>query len=316
MMARPPVVAVLLAFSAVGLAAAGHPDDLLRWAAVAVAVVAYFVNATCLNDLSDVEVDRVNLQGARGRPLVAGAASRRTLAGLAVGSMAVALVVGALLDGRALLVLGAGAAFNAAYSLRPVRLSARGVLAPILLPVGFVAVPFLVAFSSTGASPTGRDWWLLAALWVGFTGRIVLKDFRDVIGDGLYGKRTFLVRHGAWATCAFSATCWLASIATLVALVGLDPTAVALVAFLGCALLALRLLGHEQGFIAQQVEIGAVAAAGRGVVTVVLAHLVLSAEGWEGAPRVAVLAAVSLVMLGQFHWVLVRRGTDVVMAPY
>ena len=37
---------------------------------------------------------------------------------------------------------------------------------------------------------------LLAGLYVGFIGRILLKDFRDVRGDALFGKRTFLVRHG------------------------------------------------------------------------------------------------------------------------
>ena len=34
-----------------------------------------------------------------------------------------------------------------------------------------------------------------------FIGIIILKDFRDVIGDAKFGKRTFLVRHGNKVTC-------------------------------------------------------------------------------------------------------------------
>lgn len=47
----------------------------------------------------------------------------------------------------------------------------------------------------------------VGALYLGFIGRILLKDFRDVRGDALFGKRTFLVRHGRRATCAVSAGC-------------------------------------------------------------------------------------------------------------
>ena len=49
------------------------------------------------------------------------------------------------------------------------------------------------------------DLLLLAGLYAGFVGRILLKDFRDVRGDALFGKRTFLVRHGRGATCTLSA---------------------------------------------------------------------------------------------------------------
>ena len=54
---------------------------------------------------------------------------------------------------------------------------------------------------------------LLAGLYVGFIGRILLKDFRDVRGDALFGKRTFLVRHGRRTTCRLSAVLWTAGTA-------------------------------------------------------------------------------------------------------
>ena len=316
MMVRPPAAVVLVAFAAVGLTAAGHGDDLLLLAGASVAVLAYFVNATSLNDLSDLEVDRVNLRGARGRPLVSGAADRRVLLALAGVAIVVALGVAAALDPRALAVVAGGAVFNVAYSVRPLRLSARGALAPLLLPVGFVAVPYLTALFATGAAATSRDWWLLAALWVGFTGRIVLKDFRDVVGDGLYGKRTFLVRHGAWATCAFSAACWAVSVVGLVCVLGPGASTPCLLLFLGAALRSLWALAHEADFISQPVEIGAVAVAGRGIVAVVLADLALDGTTWGLGARVAVLAAVTVVLAGSYRWTMSRRGTTSVYAPY
>ena len=70
------------------------------------------------------------------------------------------------------------------------------------------ACPSRWACSPVAASES-PDLALLAALYVGFVGRIVLKDFRDVVGDRLFGKRTFLVRHGRRTTCVLSAACWV-----------------------------------------------------------------------------------------------------------
>ena len=62
---------------------------------------------------------------------------------------------------------------------------------------------------------TRTDLLLLAGLYAGFIGRIVLKDFRDVRGDALFGKRTFLVRHGRRATCRLSATFLVVGVSVL-----------------------------------------------------------------------------------------------------
>src|SRR5438067_396267 len=96
-----------------------------------------------------------------------------------------------------------------AYSLRPIRVADRGAVASLLLPAGYVGVPYLVGIFSVRDRVTAGDFVLLGGLYVGFIGRILLKDFRDVRGDALFGKRTFLVRHGRGRTCAFSAVCWI-----------------------------------------------------------------------------------------------------------
>ena len=70
----------------------------------------------------------------------------------------------------------------------------------MLLPLGYVAIPYLVGVLTVQPSVDGRQLALLGGLYVAFIGRIMLKDFRDVRGDELFGKRTFLLRHGHVAT--------------------------------------------------------------------------------------------------------------------
>lgn len=101
--------------------------------------------------------------------------------------------------------------------LRPVRLADRGALAALVLPAGYVAVPYLVGIFAVRGSPRPADLLLLAGLYLGFIGRILVKDFRDVRGDALFGKRTFLVRHGRRRTCQFSACCWLVDTGAILA---------------------------------------------------------------------------------------------------
>ena len=67
---------------------------------------------------------------------------------------------------------------------RPPRLtraagSTRGMVAA-LLPAAYVAVPYLVGIFSVRASLRAVELVLLGGLYVGFVGRILLKDFRDV----------------------------------------------------------------------------------------------------------------------------------------
>src|SRR4029077_4451612 len=73
MMIRPPTAAVLILFSARGLAPEGKADGVRPlFTTVLVIIAGWFINATVLNDLGDEPIDRVNLQNARGRPLVSG----------------------------------------------------------------------------------------------------------------------------------------------------------------------------------------------------------------------------------------------------
>jgi 4-hydroxybenzoate polyprenyltransferase len=300
LLARPAVVVLLGLFTAIGLAQAGQSGNHLLLAQGLAAVMGFLLFSVALNDLADEAIDRVNLPGDRRRPLVAGTATRRELVATAAGAAVVALSVSAMLHWAATVAVAAGLVLSAAYSLRPPRVADRGVVACLLLPAGYVAVPYLVGVLGTRGSIHPGDLALLGGLYAGFIGRIVLKDFRDVHGDRLFGKRTFLVRHGRRWTCAFSAACWVAGSATLAVIK--QPSwmlAGAWAAQLVLALWLLRVLSFERGPRQDDAVISAIAIIGRGMLVMLLAHLTLIDAHWSALASFAVLSALAASTLGQ-----------------
>ncbi|HZD70438.1 MAG TPA: UbiA family prenyltransferase [Actinomycetes bacterium] len=196
LLARPAVILPLGLFTALGLAQAGQSENHVLLAKALLVVVGFLLFSVALNDLADQAIDQINLPGDRGRPLTAGTAARRELVVVGITAAVVASAASAMLHWAAVVVVAAGLVLSAAYSLRPIRVADRGVVACLLLPAGYVTVPYLVGVLAARNSITAGDLALLGGLYVGFIGRIVLKDFRDVRGDALFGKRTFLVRHG------------------------------------------------------------------------------------------------------------------------
>ncbi|MCK7622294.1 UbiA family prenyltransferase [Streptomyces sp. RS10V-4] len=325
MVARPPVLALLALYTALGAAAgsrahAGGGDALPATGRALLPVAAFLMFSVACNDLADERIDRVNLPGDRRRPLVSGDIGPHGMRSVAVVCAVVALTSAFLVAPWAAAVTAVGLGLSAAYSLRPVRIADRGALASLALPACYVAVPFLVgrlaagggtgAWAGTGGWPGGRELLLLAGLYVGFIGRILLKDFRDVRGDALFGKRTFLVRHGRVRTCRLSAGCWTLGSALLVAGAPGGPPpafAAAVAAQLGVALWLLRRLAQERHPHREELLICAAAVVGRGVMAVTLAQLSMRSLHWSVAAQAAVLAAVLALVLGQ-TWTMLRYG--------
>jgi 4-hydroxybenzoate polyprenyltransferase len=318
MMVRPPVAVVILLFAAIGVAQGGHGDALHPLFTVVPLILAgWFVHATVLNDLGDEAIDRVNLTSARGRPLVSGDATRGELRALGRAAAAVALAAALAVDWRVALVAAAGLLLSAAYSVPPLRLCQRGAVASLLLPAGYVAVPYLVGLLSVQSSVGREDVVLLAALYVTFVGRIMLKDFRDVEGDAMFGKRTFLVRHGRQATCAVSAACWTAGVALLLLLPWSRTLIASFTVLLACALHGLRRLAATTGGrIAEQVVIGAIAHTGRGMGIVLLAHLTMGTKAWSPSLQATVLVALTLLYAGSYAATLREREPVAALRPW
>jgi 4-hydroxybenzoate polyprenyltransferase len=308
LMARPAVVLLLGLFTALGLAQAGQADNRVLLAKALLVVIGFLLFSVAVNDLADQAIDRVNLPGDQRRPLAAGTATRRELAVVGVTAAVVALAASAMLHWAAIIAVAAGLAVSAAYSLRPIRVADRGVVACLLLPAGYVAVPYLVGVFSARGSATADDLALLGGLYVGFIGRIVLKDFRDVRGDALFGKRTFLVRHGRRRTCAFSAGCWTAGAATLAAVRQPTLTLVgAWAVYLALTLWLLRALSVERGWRRDEALISAIAIVGRGMMVTLLAHFSMTGAHWPAPAYLAVTGALVAITLGQ-AWTMARRG--------
>ena len=169
-------------------------------------------------------------------------------------------------------------------------------------------MPYLVGIFSGRSLLNRGDVVLLAGLYIGFIGRILLKDFRDVQGDALFGKRTFLVRYGRRATCRFSAVCWIAGSTTVLAAGSLSAAFVSLhLVELSLALVLLRALSVDRGVRRDEALISAIALVGRGMVVTLIAHLAMTNAGWTAYPSTAVLAGLGVVVIGQSRD-MARRG--------
>lgn len=162
-----------------------------------------------MNDLADEAIDKVNLADSKARPLANRSATRREIKNLAALSAASALAISALHSHSLVIATAAGLIFNWVYSYRPLNISHRGLLAPLLLPIAYVVIPFSVGSLTVNNPLVGGRTALLVGMYVCFIGRIILKDFRDVKGDSRYGKKTFLLRYGRTQTCLTSAVFWI-----------------------------------------------------------------------------------------------------------
>jgi 4-hydroxybenzoate polyprenyltransferase len=310
-MARPPVMGLLALYTATGFAMAGGNSRGLLAILPALAVVAGFlVFSVSVNDLADVEIDRINLVGHRNRPLVLGIARRQELIAASIAAALLALGTSLLIGWPAFFVSVAGLAISAAYSLGPIRLANRGAVASVILPAGYVAVPYLTGMDLLPHRTSSASLLLLAGLYIGFIGRILLKDFRDLRGDALFGKRTFLVRHGRRATCRFAAICWTtgsAIVLTATSITGPVATSLdlAYAAALVGVLALLRALAVDRGPHRDELLVSAIAIVGRGQLLALLVSLSMVRE--PAALAAAVVAAVVAVSAGQAYDML-RRG--------
>jgi 4-hydroxybenzoate polyprenyltransferase len=296
LMTRPAVLLLLAMFAAIGQAQAGAGEERARMVVTLVGVVGFLLYSVAFNDLADEEIDRVNLPA---RPLAAGLTWRAELVVVGCTSGAVALAAAAALGWRPLVVVAGGLALSAAYSLPPVRLAGRGTVASLMLPACYVAVPYLTGLLAVRTTLHRTDVLLLAGLYVAFIGRILLKDFRDLRGDALFGKRTFLVRHGRVRTCRTSGVLLAAGTVLLLAAerfsVGLTA---AYLAGLAATLVLLRLLSAQHHPHRDEAVIAAIAILGRGMLLGLLAHLSAAGMSWPHAGD-AFIAALALITADQ-----------------
>ncbi len=208
-MLRYRTVILMITFEAIGFQAVQPARNFsFDFILVALMLGTLYMSSTCFNDISDEEVDKINLKNDPSRPLVVTGTTPRQLRQLGVASILAASLAAVLVSPYYLGFVLAGVVLGMAYSLPPLRLSYRGILASLWLPLSYVVLPFLA-----GAWLQGRldshSVYILMTMYICFVGRILLKDFRDYKGDKKVGKLNFLVRHGPRATCQAAAAAWL-----------------------------------------------------------------------------------------------------------
>ena len=250
------------------------------------ALASSYVSATSINDLADREIDEINHPGDRGRPLVTGAAGTTDLWVLFGVSSVFAVALGLAAGPGAAGIMLLSVAIGALYSLPPARLSYRTFLAPLTLAVAYVGIPYWVGVVAVGESLRTSDLPLMAALYLLFAGRIVLKDFRDREGDAAFGKPTFLLKYGKRATCLASLCALCAGDALLVASLADNWWLAALlqlyVASIAIMLYRLYRVGSRKD---EQLSIGVGAKMGNGLLVTLLGALILSNQGADWATQ-------------------------------
>lgn len=279
-MVRFRVAVTMWTFMVLGVARHASPRLTGDLVAATVALAASYAVATSLNDVADIEIDRLNRPRDASRPLVAGTATvadLRWTTGLATGIAVVAAVpLGAI--GAAVVLVSVLLSY--AYSVGPTRFSRRMVLAPVVLTLAYVAVPYALGVTVAGGRLDGRDAPFVAGLLALFFARIILKDFRDRLGDEAFGKPTLLFRLGRSATCAISiAGAVLGTTLLLVAVAPSDPVMLVLAVELAGIVWMLVRLRDTPDPRMEQVAIGTAARAGNALLIAILAWLVLSADG-------------------------------------
>ncbi len=223
-----------------------------------VACLAGNVYIVGLNQLEDVEIDRVNKPHL---PVAAGEFSfqQGRLIVAAAGSLAMLV---ALLGGPFLLgTVGVSLAIGTAYSLPPVRLkrfpfwasfcifTVRGVI---------VNLGLFLHFSQGGAIPP--EVWALTLFVLGFTFAIaIFKDIPDMEGDRLYNITTFTLQLGARAVFNLGrwvlAACYLGvALAGVFWLQGVNPVFLSVTHLLALGLMwwrSLRVNLEDRAAVAQ-----------------------------------------------------------------
>src|SRR5918995_717018 len=177
-------------------------------------------------------------------------------------------------------------AIGALYSLPPARLSYRTFLAPLTLAVAYVGIPYWAGVVAVGESLRTSDVPLLAALYLLFAGRIMLKDFRDREGDTAFGKPTFLLKYGKKATCLASLCALCAGDALLAAsLVDRWWLAALLQLYIVSIAIMLYRLYRSSSRKDEQLSIGVGAKMGNGLLVTLLGALILSNQGADWITR-------------------------------
>ncbi len=211
--------------------------ELPRWTTVALGFASIFcISATALilNDVFDLEVDRVN---APHRPLPSGAVTPRQAIVLSLVVAASGLALSAVLSpvalGFAFVVWVIGILYNWRFK--------RSGLAGNLMVAFSVGVTFVFGGISVGRTDEWLVWWFGAIAFLLDLGEEIAADAMDAEGDRLIGSRSLAIVHGRAAAMYVSAAIFGSLVVLSLApfLIGrLDPVYLVAIGVMDVAILA------------------------------------------------------------------------------
>jgi len=299
--ARVRIIATCFALVFLGSAAAGGIT--LKTLLGFVLIVAFTVHANSINDYTDRDIDEVNLKDATDRPLVSKDISDNQFWVIHFGSGLIALLLSLAYGWRGFMLTLAILFIDYIYSLRPIRITDRTILSPLLLAAAYVYYSFSLGFWSASVAPA-YPWLLTLGLFFGFIARLLLKDFRDVKGDKQHGKITFLLRYGAKTTCFFSGLFWLLAMVVVAASLSFPiGTIIPLALGVLMALIWLQKLSVVRDSKVQEGLVATIAKSANVAIITILAYLLCRNQASLSSLATELIPAVIGTVLLASNWV-------------
>ena len=171
----------------------GGEEIILRILAGAVLAASLNAFSNGLNQICDLEIDRINKPH---RMLPSGRISMPEAWGLSLVFLVVALLLAAWVNLQCFFVVLGGALGTCLYSAPPFRTKSRGIWANLTIAVVRGTLLPVAGWSTVKHVLQPEPWVLGAILGVYFLGAVTTKDFSDVEGDRRGGCRTLPVIYG------------------------------------------------------------------------------------------------------------------------
>jgi 4-hydroxybenzoate polyprenyltransferase len=174
-------------------ASGGWPANAADLAAALASALLLTGASNGINQIADIETDRINRPG---RPLPSGAIGKGEAWALVAVLCAAAVALAAIVNEAYLICVAITLPVTSAYSLEPARTKRIPWLAnlTIAVPRGFLLV--LAGWAVGGGAGRPEAWLLGLAMGVYVFGASVTKDFGDLEGDRATGCRTLPLIYG------------------------------------------------------------------------------------------------------------------------
>ena len=172
---------------------AGGEGIFLRILAGAVLAASLNAFSNGLNQIFDLEIDRINKPH---RLLPSGRISMLEAWCLSLVFLAIALLLAAWINLQCFFIVLGGALGTCLYSEPPVRTKSRGIWANLTIAVVRGTLLPVAGWSTVKHVLQPDPWVLGAILGIFFLGAVTTKDFSDVEGDRRGGCRTLPVIYG------------------------------------------------------------------------------------------------------------------------